>query len=105
MLWKISNCSQPGSFIASAHRALYACASSEPLPGAAVIVTTSRTAISPSRYSPFRHPGHSRSASRGGQHAPGAGRVERAAVDDDGAVDDHVRDADRIAVRIAERRL
>src|SRR5262249_4031326 len=40
--WKISNCSQPGSFRASAHRALYACASSEPLPGTAVIVTTSR---------------------------------------------------------------
>src|SRR5712692_7864763 len=43
--WKISNCSQPGSFIASAQRALYACASSEPLPGAAVIVTTSRIAM------------------------------------------------------------
>src|SRR5206468_11771642 len=40
--WKISNCSHPGSFIASAQRALYAWASSGPFPGTALIVTTSR---------------------------------------------------------------
>jgi hypothetical protein len=44
-LWKTSNCSQPGSFIISAQRILYPCASSEPFPDAAVIVTMSRIAI------------------------------------------------------------